>query len=167
MFGICAGAFASPVTDKWVADPAVKVTLAVGVMTRLESDVSVALKTSVPAVVDVTLKVTTPEASLGPEAALMVEEPGPEVWARLTVLPATGLSLASSRVTVIVEVVVPSAGTEVGTATTVEVEAEGDRSMLEELIQQLKVGPRSARVTNLKIEWGSPGNRPDSPFEIR
>lgn len=50
---------------------------------------------------------------------------------------------------------------------TVEVEAEGDRSMLEELIQQLKVGPRSARVTNLKIEWGSPGTRPDSPFEIR
>ena len=50
---------------------------------------------------------------------------------------------------------------------TVEVEAEGDRSVLEELIQQLRVGPRSARVTNLKIEWGSPGTRPDSPFEIR
>jgi acylphosphatase len=50
---------------------------------------------------------------------------------------------------------------------TVEVEAEGDRSTLEELIRQLKVGPRSASVTNLKIEWGSPENRPDSPFEIR
>ena len=50
---------------------------------------------------------------------------------------------------------------------TVEVEAEGDRSVLEELIQQLRVGPRSARVTNLKIEWGPPGTRPDSPFEIR
>jgi acylphosphatase len=50
---------------------------------------------------------------------------------------------------------------------TVEVEAEGDRSMLEELIRQLKVGPRSARVTNLKVEWGSPGSRPESPFEIR
>jgi acylphosphatase len=50
---------------------------------------------------------------------------------------------------------------------TVEIEAVGDRSVLEELIGHLRVGPRSARVTNLKVEWGSPGNRPDSPFEIR
>lgn len=35
----------------------------------------------------------------------------------------------------------------------VEIEAEGDRSLLEEFIKQVKVGPRSARVTNLKIEW--------------
>jgi acylphosphatase len=50
---------------------------------------------------------------------------------------------------------------------TVEVQASGDRSMLEDLIRELKVGPRSARVTNLKIEWGLPGNKPDSQFEIR
>lgn len=35
----------------------------------------------------------------------------------------------------------------------VEIEAEGDRSLLEELIKEVKVGPRSARVTNLTIEW--------------
>lgn len=36
---------------------------------------------------------------------------------------------------------------------TVEVDAEGDRSMVEELIKQLKVGPRSAHVADLGIEW--------------
>ncbi len=50
---------------------------------------------------------------------------------------------------------------------TVEVQASGDRSMLEDLIRELKVGPRSARVTNLKIEWGVQGNKPDSHFEIQ
>jgi acylphosphatase len=50
---------------------------------------------------------------------------------------------------------------------TVEVQAAGDRSMLEELIRDLKVGPRSAHVTNMKIEWGPPGDRLDSHFEIR
>lgn len=35
----------------------------------------------------------------------------------------------------------------------VEIEAEGDRSRLEEFINDVKVGPRSARVTNLTIEW--------------
>lgn len=35
----------------------------------------------------------------------------------------------------------------------VEIEAEGERSLLEEFIKQVKIGPRSARVTNLKIEW--------------
>jgi acylphosphatase len=35
----------------------------------------------------------------------------------------------------------------------VEIEAEGDRSLLEEFIKEVKVGPRSARVTNLTIEW--------------
>jgi acylphosphatase len=39
---------------------------------------------------------------------------------------------------------------------TVELEAEGDRSLLEELIRALKVGPRSARVTNLRLEWIPP-----------
>ncbi len=35
----------------------------------------------------------------------------------------------------------------------VEIEAEGDRSLIEELIKQVKVGPRSAHVADMKIEW--------------
>jgi acylphosphatase len=35
----------------------------------------------------------------------------------------------------------------------VEIKAEGDRSLLEELIGQVKVGPRSAHVTNMRLEW--------------
>jgi acylphosphatase len=50
---------------------------------------------------------------------------------------------------------------------TVELEAHGDRSLLEEFLRDLKIGPRSARVTDMKIEW-----KPASPgaytrFEIR
>ncbi len=35
----------------------------------------------------------------------------------------------------------------------VEIEAYGDRSLLEELIKEVKVGPRSADVKDLRIEW--------------
>jgi acylphosphatase len=35
----------------------------------------------------------------------------------------------------------------------VEIEAEGDRSMVEELITEVKIGPRSAHVKDLIIEW--------------
>ena len=98
----------------------VKVTVAVCVMTREASVVSVAVNTSAPAVVDFTVKVTTPRALLTPEARLMVGVPGPDVCARVTVLPATGLLSASSKVTVMVEVAELSATTEVGTATTVD-----------------------------------------------
>lgn len=35
----------------------------------------------------------------------------------------------------------------------VEIEAEGDRSALESLIKDLKIGPRSAFVKDMKIEW--------------
>jgi len=35
----------------------------------------------------------------------------------------------------------------------VEIEAEGNRSLVEEFIKQVKVGPRAAHVTNMKIEW--------------
>jgi hypothetical protein len=111
------------VTRYLVAAPAVKVTVAVWVMTR-ESSVSVAAKTSAPAVVDVTVNVAWPDTLVVPKAVVMVGEPGPEDFARVTVLPDTGLSLTSRRVTVTVEVVVPSAVTEVGDALTVEVEAE-------------------------------------------
>jgi hypothetical protein len=47
----------------------------------------------------------------------------PLLPASVTVLPLTGLPPASVRVTVIVEVVAPSAGTEVGLAITVETDA--------------------------------------------
>jgi acylphosphatase len=48
----------------------------------------------------------------------------------------------------------------------VEIEAEGDRSLIEELIGYLKVGPRSAQVTDLKMEWRNSENR-YTTFEIR
>ncbi len=48
----------------------------------------------------------------------------------------------------------------------VELEAEGDRSLLEELIAHVKVGPRSAHVTNLKIAWEEPSHN-YTHFEIR
>jgi acylphosphatase len=35
----------------------------------------------------------------------------------------------------------------------VEIEAEGERSLIEELITMVKTGPRSAHVTDLKINW--------------
>ena len=85
---------------------------------------SVAVKTGAPTVVDVTVKVTTPEPSDTPDAAEMVSV-APRLEARVTVFPATGLELASFRVTVMVEVVVPSAVMEVGLATTVDWAAVG------------------------------------------
>lgn len=48
----------------------------------------------------------------------------------------------------------------------VEIEAEGDRSLIEELIKEVKIGPRSARVTNLRLEWREPTYRA-TRFEIR
>ncbi|MDE3057112.1 MAG: acylphosphatase [Bacteroidota bacterium] len=41
---------------------------------------------------------------------------------------------------------------------TVHVEVEGDRSLVEELIAKLKVGPRAAQINDLKIEWSEPKN---------
>jgi acylphosphatase len=49
---------------------------------------------------------------------------------------------------------------------TVEVEAEGERGLIEELIAQVKVGPRSAQVRDLHIEWQQPQNE-TKVFEIR
>jgi len=48
----------------------------------------------------------------------------------------------------------------------VEIEAQGERSKVEILIDQIKAGPRSARVTDLRIEWSSP-LQPSGLFEIR
>jgi hypothetical protein len=102
-----------------VTAPAVNVTVAVAVMVTL-SVVSVAVNTSAAAVVDLTVKVAWPEASLVPWVVVMVGVPEPEVLASVTVLPETGLLLPSFNVTVIVEVVEPSAVTEEGEAATVE-----------------------------------------------
>jgi hypothetical protein len=65
------------------------------------------------------VKVTTPLELDEPLAAEMVELPLP--WDKVTVFPLTGLLFPSLSVTVIVEVVVPSATIEVGLAFTVEV----------------------------------------------
>ena len=69
------------------------------------------------------VKVATPWASVvavpPPE---MAEEPAP--WPRLTTWPETRVPEPSVKVTVMLEVDVPSSGTDVGAATTVEVDAE-------------------------------------------
>lgn len=49
---------------------------------------------------------------------------------------------------------------------TVELEAEGDRQLIEALIAHVKVGPRSAQVRDLQIEWQQP-HSDTRPFEIR
>lgn len=49
---------------------------------------------------------------------------------------------------------------------TVEIEAEGDRSQLEQLIGQVKIGPRSAQVTNVTLEWKNPTHQ-FTHFQIR
>ncbi len=38
----------------------------------------------------------------------------------------------------------------------VEVVAEGDRSLIEEFIRDLKVGPITAHVSDIRIEWDKP-----------
>ena len=49
---------------------------------------------------------------------------------------------------------------------TVEVEAEGERALLEELVKQVRVGPRSAQVSELQLEWKSPTHQ-FTHFQIR
>jgi acylphosphatase len=48
----------------------------------------------------------------------------------------------------------------------VEIEAEGDRSLLETFISELKVGPRAAHVTDLTLDW-QPYAEKYKTFEIR
>ena len=48
----------------------------------------------------------------------------------------------------------------------VEIVAEGERSLIEELIKEIKVGPRSARISNLRLEWIAPKDQ-YTHFEIR
>jgi hypothetical protein len=102
--------------------PTVNVTAAVWVMTRA-SVVSVAVSVLVPAVVERTVPVVWP-AALVTAAGCPIVSVAPREEANVTVLPATGLPLASRNVMVSVEVVVPSATTVVGAAATVEVAAD-------------------------------------------
>ncbi len=41
----------------------------------------------------------------------------------------------------------------------VEIEVEGNRSLIEEFIVELKTGPRFAKVTDLLINWKNPENK--------
>ena len=47
-----------------------------------------------------------------------------------------------------------------------EIEATGERSLIEEFIREVKVGPRAARVNDLKITWKETLNTA-TRFEIR
>ncbi len=48
----------------------------------------------------------------------------------------------------------------------VEIEAEGDRSLLEAFLKDVRIGPRSAHVANVRLEWREPTHHTDL-FEIR
>jgi acylphosphatase len=48
----------------------------------------------------------------------------------------------------------------------VEIEAEGLRGSIEELIKEVKVGPRASHVTDIVIEWKEPTNQ-YKQFSIR
>ncbi len=51
----------------------------------------------------------------------------------------------------------------------VEIEAVGERGMIEELIKHVKVGPRSAHVSNVRLEWieDEPPSDHYTHFQIR
>ncbi len=71
---------------------------------------------------DLTVKVATPEAFVVPDTVVIVSL-APREEVRVTVFPDTGLEVLSSSVTVIVEVVEPSAVIELVDEATVESEA--------------------------------------------
>ena len=48
----------------------------------------------------------------------------------------------------------------------VEVEVEGERGMIEELIEKLRIGNRMSRVTDVQVIWGEFGNKYQT-FQIR
>jgi acylphosphatase len=47
----------------------------------------------------------------------------------------------------------------------VEIDIEGDRSLIEEFIEAIRVGPRSSHVTDVMIEWKTPEYKYNN-FEI-
>lgn len=48
----------------------------------------------------------------------------------------------------------------------VEILAEGEKALLEELLSAVRVGPRSAAVRDVALEWMAPAHR-FSDFEVR
>ena len=48
----------------------------------------------------------------------------------------------------------------------VEIEAEGDRSLVEEFLKAVKIGPRASRVNGVAVDW-VPCTNSASRFEIR
>ncbi len=48
----------------------------------------------------------------------------------------------------------------------VEIEIEGDRSLIEEFIKEAKIGPRASHIKGLKIEWIK-CMKSEKSFEIR
>ena len=88
-------------------------------MIAILSVVFVAVNVGVPAKIDLTVKLATPLAFVKTEAGEIVSFVA-RLEASVTVLPETAFELASLRVTVMVEVVEPSAVTELGLAATVE-----------------------------------------------
>ena len=48
----------------------------------------------------------------------------------------------------------------------VEIEVFGERSALEEFIKEIKVGPRSAHVSDMRVEWKEYESK-NNGFEIR
>jgi hypothetical protein len=102
--------------------PGLKITLAVGVIEML-SVTSIALKKIVFTLVELTVKAATPEA-LVVEGEPVMDTPVAGAAVNVTDLPATPFEFASLRVTVIVEVEVPSAIEVDGEEVTVEIAGE-------------------------------------------
>jgi hypothetical protein len=122
-----------------VTAPAVKVTVAADGMTVIASDVSVAVNVAVPAVVEVVVNVATPLPFVVPETVVIVLVTPED--ASVTVLPETGFESASFKITVIVEVVVPSAAIDIGLAVTVDCDAETPPTVTETVGNVLVTAP--------------------------
>ncbi len=52
------------------------------------------------------------------------------------------------------------------TGDAIEVEAEGDRQLLDKLVEQLKIGPPAARVEKVEVSWSDFSGQ-FSSFKIR
>ena len=52
------------------------------------------------------------------------------------------------------------------TGDAIEVEAEGDRQLLDKLVEQLKIGPPAARVEKVEVSWSDFSGQLSS-FKIR
>jgi acylphosphatase len=48
----------------------------------------------------------------------------------------------------------------------VEIELQGDRSLIEEVIKEVRIGPRAADVRHVKVDWKEPEHQ-FRGFEIR